>query len=81
MWLKKLLQTKIGYFLKWLVVKLLDMDMQLATPKEALDRARTCTECFEKGKCIYCGCNFEGMIVSRKPCERYQIVKDAAKPN
>ena len=70
--LKKLLQTKIGYFLKWLVVKFLDMDMQLATPKEALDRARTCTECFEKGRCVECGCPFDKVVITRKPCSKFR---------
>ena len=71
--MKSRLRKFFGYFLKWLVVNLLDMDMQLASSKEALDRARTCTECFEKGKCIYCGCSFEGMVVSRKSCAKFRI--------
>ncbi len=71
--LKKLLQTKIGYFLKWLVVKYLNMDMELATPKEALDRARTCTECFENNRCVECGCPFDKVVITRKPCGKFKI--------
>lgn len=46
--------------------------MELATPKEALDRARTCTECFEKGRCVECGCPFDKVVITRKPCSRFK---------
>lgn len=69
---KKFLRTKIGYFLKWQVLRLLEMDTELAPIKEALDRARTCTECFEANKCIYCGCPFDGLVITKKPCKRFK---------
>lgn len=62
----------IGYFFKWLG-NYLTQDSSLATTREILDRVRTCPECFEKNKCIHCGCNFGNMINERKPCNRYKL--------
>lgn len=65
-------RSTVGYFLKWLG-NYLTKDSSLATTQEVLDRVRTCPECFEKNKCIHCGCNFTHMITVRKPCNRYKF--------
>lgn len=65
------IKKSVGYFLKWLGNYLIK-DSSLATVQEALDRARTCRECFDNTKCVECGCNFDNMVKVRKPCKRYK---------
>lgn len=37
--------------------------------KKYIRRKQSCLPCFEQGSCIHCGCDFNRMAVSSKPCK------------
>lgn len=56
--------------------KLLDQE----TKEEAARRSAICSECFDAGKCVECGCDFNAMAVNNiKDCPRGKWLVDESK--
>jgi len=69
--LSNLTKESVLAYIKWMYLKVIG-DASITNTKEVLDRVKTCKDCFEAGKCTFCGCNFEGILTSRKDCERWK---------
>lgn len=69
--LSNLTKESVLAYIKWMYLKAIG-DMSITNTKEVLDRVKTCKDCFAAGRCIFCGCNFEGILTSRKDCVRWK---------
>lgn len=66
-----ILQAKYWRFIERQYKKRFTPSVQMSI----IDRVRLCHDCFENGDCLDCGCDFDELIYSDKPCKRIENVE------